>query len=132
MKSYRLSLFLLAGLACLVPSVYATPAAAQGTWAAIALSTKTGAWGTSYNYEDEDEARSRALRECRKNASDCKVYKTLENACVALAGDGSGNFGWAWGYETISERRRRAVQQCRDQGGKGCEVVTTFCSGKAE
>jgi hypothetical protein len=131
MKSYRLCLLLLAGIALLVPSVYTTPAAAQGAWAAIALSTRTGAWGTSYNYGDEDEARDRAMRECRKNASDCRVYKTFENVCVALAGDGSGNFGWAWGYETTSERRRRAVQQCRDQGGKGCEVVTTFCTGSA-
>ena len=128
MKSFRLSLYLLAGLACLV---LAPAASYAGDWAAIALSTKTGAWGTSYNYDEEEDARDRAMRECRKHASDCRVFKTFQNVCVALAGDGSGNFGWAWGYETASERRRRAVQQCRDQGGKGCEVVTTFCTGDA-
>ena len=52
------------------------------------------------------------------------------HTCVALAGDKSGNFGWAWGY-TPSERRRRAIAQCRDQGGRGCSVVTTFCTGDA-
>jgi hypothetical protein len=124
MKLYRLCL--LVGLFCLV----LTPSASfAGDWGAIALSTRTGAWGSSWNYDDEDLARSAAMRECRKHASDCRVFKTFENVCVALAGDGRGNFGWAWGYETTSERRRRAVQQCRDQGGRGCSVVSTFCTG---
>ena len=128
MKPISVRVFaLLAGLFTLAifPS-----AASAGDWGAIALSTATGSWGTSYNYDDEDEARTRAMRECRKNARDCRVFKTFENACVALAGDGSGNFGWAWGY-TNSERRRRAIAQCRDQGGRGCSVVTTFCTGDA-
>jgi hypothetical protein len=126
---YRLYLSLVAALFCLV---LAPTASLAGDWGAIALSTRTGAWGVSWNYDDEDEARNRAMRECRKHASDCRVYKTFENACVALAGDSKGNFGWAWGYETVSERRRRAVQQCRDQGGRGCEIVSTFCTGNAE
>lgn len=105
-------------------------AASAGDWGAIALSTRTGSWGTSYNYDDEDEARQRAMRECRKNARDCKVFRTFENTCVAVAGDGSGNFGWSWGY-TPSERRRRAIAQCREQGGKGCKVESQFCTGEA-
>ena len=121
-------LALLAGLFTLaiLPS-----AASAGDWGAIALSTRTGAWGTSYNYDDEEEARDRAMTECRKNARDCKVFRTFENTCVAVAGDGSGNFGWAWGY-TTSERRRRAISQCRDQGGRNCKVETTFCTGTAD
>ena len=121
-------LALLAGLFTLaiLPS-----AASAGDWGAIALSTRTGAWGTSYNYDDEEEARDRAMTECRKNARDCKVFRTFENTCVAVAGDGSGNFGWAWGY-TTSERRRRAISQCRDQGGRNCKVETTFCTGSTD
>ncbi len=121
-------LALLAGLFTLaiLPS-----AASAGDWGAIALSTRTGAWGTSYNYDDEEEARDRAMSECRKNARDCKVFRTFENTCVAVAGDGSGNFGWAWGY-TTSERRRRAISQCRDQGGRNCKVETTFCTGSTD
>jgi hypothetical protein len=123
------AVLLLAGLIgfAVLPS-----AALAGDWGAIALSTRTGAWGTSYNYDDEEDARDRAMRECRKHASDCRVFRTFENVCVALAGDGSGNFGWAWGYESAAERRRRAIAQCRDQGGRGCSVVTTFCTGSAD
>ena len=122
--SFR-TLALLAGFLTLVavPTV-----ASAGDWGAVALSTKTGSWGTSYNYDDEDDARRRAMSECRKHASDCKVFRTFENTCVAVAGDKSGNFGWAWGYNN-SERRRRAIAQCRDQGGRNCKVETTFCTG---
>jgi hypothetical protein len=106
-------------------------AASAGDWGAIALSTRTGAWGTARNYDDEDGARARAMSECRKHASDCRVYKTFENTCVALAGDRTGNFGWSWGY-TNNERRRRAIAQCRDQGGQNCTVENTFCTGDAD
>ena len=123
-----ISIRILALLAGLFTFAILPSAASAGDWGAIALSTRTGSWGTSYNYDDEDEARERAMRECRKHASDCKIFRTFENSCVALAGDKSGNFGWAWGY-TNSERRRRAIAQCRDQGGRNCKVETTFCTG---
>jgi hypothetical protein len=103
-----ISIRILALLAGLSTFAFLPSAASAGDWGAIALSTATGSWGTSYNYDDEDEARSRAMRECRKHASDCKVFRTFENTCVALAGDKSGNFGWAWGYtnRTVPPRDR--------------------------
>lgn len=122
---------LVALVAALAYCAFAAPAAAQGTYGAIALSTKTGAWGTSYNYDTESGARNRATSECRKHADDCRVFRTFQNVCAALASDGSGNFGWAWGY-TNNERRRRAIQQCRDQGGQDCKIETTFCTGEAD
>jgi len=129
MQPFRFRILaLLAGLFtfAILPS-----AVSAGDWGAIALSTRTGEWGTSRNYDDEDAARARAMRECRKNASDCKVYRTFENSCVALAGDRTGNFGWSWGYSP-AERRRRAVAQCVEQGGRGCKVETQFCTGDAD
>jgi len=125
-----ISIRILALLASLFTFAILPSAALAGDWGALALSTSTGAWGTSYNYDDEDEARERAMRECRKNARDCKVFKTFENTCVAVSGDSAGNFGWSWGY-TASERRRRAIAQCREQGGKGCKVESQFCTGDA-
>lgn len=125
-----ISIRILALLAGLFTFAILPSAALAGDWGALALSTSTGAWGTSYNYDDEEEARERAMRECRKNARDCKVFKTFENTCVAVAGDSAGNFGWSWGY-TSSERRRRAIAQCREQGGKGCKVESQFCTGDA-
>ena len=124
--SFRI-LALVAGFLTLVavPTV-----ASAGDWGAVALSTKTGSWGTSYNYDEEDDARQRAMSECRKHASDCRIYRRFENTCVAVAGDSTGNFGWAWGY-TPAERRRRAIAQCRDQGGRNCKVETQFCTGDA-
>ncbi len=121
---------LVALVAALAFCVSAPPASAQGAFGAIALSTKTGAWGTAYNYNNETAARNRALSECSQHADDCRVYRTFENVCVAVAGDGSGNFGWAWGF-TPNERRRRAIQQCTDQGGQNCKIETQFCTGEA-
>jgi hypothetical protein len=85
MKAYHLTLSVAAMLFCLV---LAPAVSFAGDWGAIALSTRTGAWGSSWNYDEEGDARSAALRECRKHAGDCRVFKTFENACVALAGDG--------------------------------------------
>jgi hypothetical protein len=127
MKSARLIAVGLLGLAC---SLVEPITAAAGEIGALAYSRRTGALGYSYNYDDEDDARQRAMSECRKYSNDCKIARTFTNVCVMVARDGT-KLGWAWGYET-DERQRRAINQCRGDGGRNCKVVTKFCTGDAE
>ncbi len=127
MKSARLIAAGLLGLACCLVEPLA---AAAGDIGALAYSRRTGALGYSYNYDDEDDARQRAMSECRKYSNDCKIARIFTNACVMVARDGT-KLGWAWDGSTEA-RRARAIKECRGDGGRNCKVVTTFCTGSAE
>jgi hypothetical protein len=122
---------LLAALACAGASagIAAAPAAAQGVYAALAISTSTGAFGYGFNYDTQDHADARALVECRKHAQDCRVYARFYRNCMALARGGNNAFGWAIGFPD-DERPERALNACAAQNGTDCRVVRTFCSGK--
>ena len=127
MKYGRLIAVGLLGLACcLVEPIVA----AAGEIGALAYSRRNGALGYSYNFDDEDGARDRALSECRKYSNDCKIARIFTNVCVMVARDGT-KLGWAWGFEP-DERRRRAISECRGDGGRNCKVVTTFCTGDVD
>ena len=115
----------LAGLA-LAP----LPSQAAEDIGALAYSRRTGALGWSYNYDDEESARERAMQECRKYANDCKIARTFQNVCVSVARDGN-HMGWAWGYAG-PERRRRAIDECRSDGGRNCTIAAQFCTGDAD
>jgi hypothetical protein len=104
--------------------------ASAGDYGALAYSRRNGALGWSYNYDDEDAARERALDECRKYARDCKIGRVFTNTCVMVARDGT-RMGWSWDG-TTDARRRRAMQECRSDGGRSCKIVAQFCTGDAE
>jgi len=126
MKTARLIAVGLLGLACcLVEPI----AAVAGEIGALAYSRRTGALGYSWNFDDEDGARERAMSECRKYSNDCKIARIFTNTCVIAARDGT-KMGWAWGFKS-SERRRRAISECRGDGGRNCKIVAQFCTGDA-
>ena len=106
------------------------PAAAQGTWGALAFSENGTAYSYSRNYGTKEQAEAGALSECAKYAADCKIYDTFENRCTSLSGSPNGVYGWAWGGEK-QPREARAVAQCTSQGGTECRLVITFCTGSA-
>ena len=121
----------LLGLACLCAvAAIAPPAAAQGVYGALAISTTTGAFGYGYNYANEAQARDRAMSECRKHAQDCRVYATFQRQCISIARAANNAFGWALGYPE-DERPERALNSCASQNGDACKIVTQFCSGVA-
>ena len=127
MKFDRLIAVGLFGLACCLVEPMA---AAAGDIGALAYSRKTGALGYSYNYDDEDDARQRAMAECRKYSSDCKIARIFTNTCVMVARDGT-RLGWSWDG-SADARRARAIKECRGDGGRNCKVVTTFCTGSGD
>ena len=123
MQSIRFRI--LAILAGLFTFTILPSAASAGDWGAIALSTRTGAWGTSYNYDDEDEARERAMRECRKNARDCKVFRTFESACDCGRRRRVRKFRLGLGlhFERAPPPRDRTVSRARWQRLQGRDDV---------
>lgn len=119
--------------AALAAAGFSGPAAAQGIHAALAISVDTGAYGYGYNYDTPQAAQARAMAECRKHATDCKVYVNFSRNCISLArgntSTGGWAFGWATGY-TNEERPERALNECAHQNGNACRVMQQFCSGQ--
>jgi serine/threonine-protein kinase len=104
----------------------ASPAAA-GPYGALATSPDAD-FGYSYNYDYAEEARQRALSECRKHSSDCAVKGTFQNTCVSIAKASNGAMGWAWGHGK-REDDRLAMGECRKNRGRNCELSVRFCTG---
>lgn len=107
----------------------AVPAAA-GVWGALATSPDAD-YGWSKNYDTEEEAEERAMRECRKYSRQCAIKRTFRNVCVSVAAASNGAMGWTWGYGR-SEGNRRAMNECRSNGGRNCRLVERFCTGYAD
>lgn len=122
------SLSLVAAAAAL--SLAAAPAQAEREWGALALSERSTAYGYARDFDTEAGASERALAECAKNASDCRLHTAWRNTCLVLAGSVDGPFGWAWGAPATT-RAQRALDQCRQRGAVNCKVVETICSGTA-
>ena len=98
--------------------------------------------GMSGNYQNEAEARKRALDECRtsKDAPQatrnlCKIVRTFKKACVAAALDpkaGTPGAGWALAASR-PEAEQAALAACRKTAGKGredsCIISAVQCDG---
>ncbi|HVS34024.1 MAG TPA: DUF4189 domain-containing protein [Gemmataceae bacterium] len=124
--------FLFANVLALVAATglawLAVPAQARtdDTYTAIAYSEKTGRYGYSHDYSSSDEAKQRALAECK--ADDAKVLVCVGNGWCALALSDGSEYGFAYGgSESIA--RRIALQECRDRGGKNAHIVVSVYSG---
>lgn len=101
--------------------------AAAGPYGALATSPDAD-FGYSYNFDYAEEARRRALSECRKHSSECVVKGTFQNTCVSVAKANNGAMGWAWGHGK-REDDRLAMAECRNNKGRSCELSTRFCTG---
>jgi serine/threonine-protein kinase len=98
------------------------PAIPGSRFGAIAYSTSTANWGTSYDHASEAAARNAALDSCGQ--SDCKVVVWFQNACGALAVGSTGS-GAAWG-QTRSEAEEKALLHCPDKDGR---IICWACCG---
>ena len=108
----------------------AAPAHAEREWGALALSERSTAYGYAKDFDTQEAASERAMAECAKNASDCRLHTAWRNTCLVLAGSVDGPFGWAWGAPA-NTREQRALEQCRQRGAINCKVVETICAGTA-
>ncbi len=88
-----------------------------------------GAWGGSWNYDSDRQARDRAMDECR--GRNCKVVTTFTGLCAAYAVDRSRSCG-AWGWATRETQRQAenvAIRECENAGGRNCQIRARFCDG---
>jgi hypothetical protein len=130
-------------LAVIVP--WPQPALAAGALA-VALPqnvVKDGfSYGSAYNYQTEEEARTRALERCRGTKSEfrrklCTVVASFKGQCLAVAmdpKDGTPGVGWSLSEsQEVAERHALAKckatagpgrrDACRIEQGAGCDTV---------
>jgi len=100
-------------------------AAAQETFAAIALNQQTGATGYSYRHTSRAGAEERALQECGRA---CIVVAWVRNQCLSLATGQSNGYGYAMATNDAIAMQR-AVEECQKRA-RGCEVNITICSAR--
>ena len=98
-----------------------------GAYGALATSPEAD-FGYAYNYDYAEEARRRALSECAKHSSECKVKGTFQDTCVSIAKAGNGAMGWAWGHGKRDDDRM-AMEECTNNKGRDCELSARFCTG---
>lgn len=105
-------------------------------YGAIALDSKSLTYGYSKNHSSRRMAEQRALKECRQaggSAVGCKVIKSVNNSCLALAvRPASASIGSRWAYAYSDDgwvSRRNATRNCAKDGGGVCKVVVSFCTG---
>ena len=121
------SVWLGACLAVLAGALIASGTTAQAR-GALAIGN-CGAWGGSWNYDDDSDARDRALSECK--GRNCRVVTSFSGLCAAFAIDRARSCG-AWGWatrESRSQARNVAIRECEAAGGRDCRIRAQFCDG---
>jgi serine/threonine-protein kinase len=119
----------LGAVLCALAFMGAAKPATAGAYGALATSPEAD-FGYSYNFDYAEDARRRALAECRKHSNKCVVKGTFQNVCVTIAKATNGAMGWAWGNGK-SEDDDLAMSECRKNKGRNCELSTRFCTGNA-
>ena len=115
-------------IAVLAGALIASGATAQAR-GALAIGN-CGAWGGSWNYDNDDEARDRALSECK--GRNCRVVTSFNGLCAAFAIDRARTCG-AWGWatrESQSQAENVAIRECENAGGRNCQIRAKFCDGQ--
>jgi hypothetical protein len=109
-----------------------TPVQAPGIWGALAVSPSTTVFGSTWGYQNQQDAANSAVRECSiaMNAMrDCKVVGVFANACVALATSAKENaWGFSGTFSSVKQAADAAMTRCQNGGGRSCAIVANFCS----
>ncbi len=119
----------------LVFCLAATPALADMTYGAIAVSGETGAWGRSYDWSTQAIAESEALKACAKDgATDCKVATWVRGqycAAVAVKHYDDGTIAWgSFSATRLTDARAGALTECAKytSNNEACdEVISDVC-----
>jgi hypothetical protein len=102
----------------------AAPASATpGSWAAIAISVRTGSVG--YSIQQPSAAAAANAAEHRCGAPGCREVVRVSNGCAAVAQ--APNRAWGWAYATSLDAAKRTA--VRSTPGRGARVLAYACSG---
>ncbi|MGH6824676.1 DUF4189 domain-containing protein [Methyloceanibacter sp.] len=95
-------------------------------YGAIAYSSDTKGWGTSYDDASRGLAEAWAMSRCSASGDQgCRVVLWFKNACGALV-VGPGGSGWGWAYAR-GTAERIALNQC-NANGSGCQIQAWACT----
>jgi hypothetical protein len=99
-------------------------------WGAIAVSAGLD-WGTSWNYQSEQAAKTEALRRCQLHAKPgaCRIAVSVADVCTALVmsdADKLWRIGGPTGAVNFAEANGKLL--CQRAGGKACKVAVSFCA----
>jgi uncharacterized protein (DUF2147 family) len=103
---------------------------ASGEAAGAMAIGKCAAYGYSYDYAKEPDARMQALRKCA--GGKCKVVATMRRGCAAFAIDGKNACG-AHGYavaQQLGQAQNVALRYCYKYGGRNCVIRAFACDAK--
>jgi len=83
-----------------------------------------GAYGFSYNYTSEEDAKQRAMQECSKYCDSCRIILTTgSTGWGAIArNEQTGRVGCSAAYSTRFDAEQRALKEC----GYGCIIKTVW------
>ncbi len=98
-------------------------------YGSIAFSTSTRSYGYSYNYDNQQDAITRAMNECnsRTPSGDCIMLLWFRNACAALA-IGDTGYGSAWAAERPAAEQS-AIANCSAYSAN-CRIVQWVCTDR--
>jgi serine/threonine-protein kinase len=99
--------------------------AAGNTYAAVAFSPSTGAYGYGNGFRSKEEAIERAEIECGEPDA---IVKWCRNSWIALAVSSDGGYGWSWA-STAGRARARAVANCLQQNDDAKVVICVRSNG---
>ena len=102
----------------------------NGSYGAIAYSTKNGAYGFSDSWNNRKKAEKIALDYCSQHSKGCKSMVWFSDSCGAVASDGKKA---TWGQaSSVSAAERQALDKCNEGFfgffKKHCEVKVYHCS----
>ncbi len=104
------------------------PEPPKPAFGAIAYGRKSGAFGYSYGWGDQDKAESVAMENCGKNGNDCEVMVWFDRKCGSVAAPSNSTAAY-WGLgDGAGDANSHALSQCTKDGGQNCEVKVSQCS----
>jgi hypothetical protein len=89
-----------------------------------------GAYGYGFDYSNESDARTAAVRKCA--GVKCRVVGLLHRACAAMSVDAKnpcGSFGWAIDSH-LGKAENISMGRCVEFGGHDCVVRAWACDEK--
>ncbi|MFZ4558096.1 MAG: protein kinase domain-containing protein, partial [Pseudanabaena sp.] len=98
------------------------------SFGAIARSPSTQFKGYAWNYNTQQLAEVRAIKECESsgNSGDCQVMIWAKNSCISIAEGTNGEAGTGRS-ENSAIAESTAIKVCQNYQGINCTVSKTIC-----
>jgi hypothetical protein len=99
------------------------------TYAAVAFSPSTGAYGYGWNLATRGQAERTALSKC--TGDDARIVGWVQGGWLVLAIGDNKTYGVGWEYGDGADRAvaaRRAIDECHSRKGK-VQTIIHLCSG---